>query len=142
MSYMSEEEKKYVLRGGSSDELNPLLFKRRLTLEEKAALSDEELLLRKKFADKATRFRHQKKFPEKAKEKLEKLKLLKLRSPRRDPSHDKPVESVEEFEDMGQRPPVGIEPEVILPPIVVPKKLPKQKVAAEQPKVQTKKQKK
>jgi len=76
----SPDEIDYVCSGLKPDEinsLNPLLFKCTLNRQERESLDDNELIQRKKFQSKRTRFRFKQKHPEEAQKSLERLKSLR-----------------------------------------------------------------
>ena len=73
---MTAEEINYVLKGKDPNLLNPLLFYNNLSKIERASLQPEELELRTKLKNRASRYRYAKKNPEKKKESLEKLKEM------------------------------------------------------------------
>ena len=73
---MTAEEINYVLKGRNPDDFNPLLFYNNLSKIERASLQPEELELRTKLKNRASRYRYAQKNPEKKKESLEKLKEM------------------------------------------------------------------
>lgn len=64
------------LKPGQIANINPLLFKCRLSKADKANLSEEELLMRPMIQAKRAKFRYSQKHPEKYKANLDKLRNL------------------------------------------------------------------
>lgn len=78
-NFMTPEEIEYSCRDVDTSGLNEIIFKNTLNKQERNELNEEEHLIRKKIHRRKTLYRYKMKNPEKAMEKLEKLKELNLK---------------------------------------------------------------